>query len=508
MAETRAITLKPERKVRLRSVLGLLSVFFGLTVAGHAVFRWKAHQELGTRIQDLRAAGERVLPGDFVPRDVDPRDNAAPDLTAAATIIDDGSEEAASISWAPTTMPVNPRAWPYLARAVAWFEPALQRIEKARQRPACEWRHNFKSPVFYHMTVPELNNMSALSTLAGAAAMVEHYQGRDDRVALRFRQALYLAETCEATPAPVAHRVALGINFSALDRTECLAPHLRIGKGGAEVGEAAPADVRALIDALLDERSVDRGFRMCVDSQRMYDLNMVDTFVRAPDTELHPIARYVTEPFFDIKARRLLERASRAVTAVRGTTAWPTVASRLDSVERMDVDSNGKPFGADCVPYFRRVAREHFSVLTDRRLAATALAIRLYQLDHAGERPHRIDDLVPGYIPAVPLDAMAADGRRIGYLPSGDRPSVYSVGRNGTDDHGDESAMPGEYCEIDAWRRMDRVFYLGNQSRPYIYVPRPDAGSGMYMAGEIGQPPWERDETASPGAATTAPHLR
>jgi hypothetical protein len=445
---------------------------------------------LDTRIQELRAAGERVLPGDFIPRDVHPRDNAAPDLSAADTIIDDGSEEAASISWTPTTMPVNPRAWPYLARAVAWFEPALQRIEKARQRPACEWRHNFKSPVFYYMTVPELNKMSALSSLAGAAAMVEHYQGHDDRVPLRFRQVLYLAESCETTPAPVAHRVALGINFSALDRIESLAPHLRIGNGGAEVGEAAPADVRALIEALLDERSVESGLRMCVDSQRMYDLDMVNSFVRAPDTELHPIARYVAEPFFDIKARRLLDRVSCAVAAVRGTTDWPTGALRLASVERMD-DSDAKPFGADCVPYFRRVAREHFSVLTDRRLAATALAIRLYQLDHAGDRPHRLQELVPSYLSAVPLDAMAADGRPIGYLPSEERPAVYSVGQNADDDAGSESAMPNEYGEIGAWRRMDRVFYLGAQAREYIYVSRPGANAGYLVQADIGRPPWD-----------------
>jgi hypothetical protein len=238
----------------------------------------------------------------------------------------------------------------------------------------------------------------------------------------------------------------------------------------------------------------------------MYNLDVVDAFVRAPDRDLCAIAQYIVEPFFDVKARRLLDRSSRAVTAVRGTADWPTVASYLESLERMD-DSGAKPFGLDCVPYFRRVAREHFSVLTDRRLAATALAIRLYQLDHAGQRPRRLGDLVPGYLPAVPLDAMAAGGRPIGYLPSEDRPSVYSVGENGVDDHGDESAMPGEYGEIDAWRRMDRVFYLGKQSRQYIYVPRPNAGSGMYAV-EIGQPPWEHEQTAPPDVQTAGPHFR
>jgi hypothetical protein len=228
--------------------------------------------------------------------------------------------------------------------------------------------------------------------------------------------------------------------------------------------------------------------------------------VRAPDTELHPIAQYAAEPFFDVKARRLLDRASLAAVAVRGAADWPTAASRLASVERMD-DGNAKPFGIDCVPYFRRVAREHFSVLTDRRLAATALAIRLFQLDHAGERPLRLDDLVPSYLPRVPTDAMAADGRRIAYLPSPDRPSVYSVGQNGVDDRGDESAMPGEYGVIDAWRRTDRVFYLGDQPRASIYVSRPGLDAGFEVAGGLPGPPWEQTERA-PAGAETQPFLR
>lgn len=58
-----------------------------------------------------------------------------------------------------------------------------------------------------------------------------------------------------------------------------------------------------------------------------------------------------------------------------------------------------------------------------RRMAATAIAIRLYQLDHEGQRPAALDALVPDYLPAVPVDPYVGD-RPIGYKPEGVVPRV------------------------------------------------------------------------------------
>ncbi|NLG42796.1 MAG: hypothetical protein GX547_06095 [Phycisphaerae bacterium] len=73
--------------------------------------------------------------------------------------------------------------------------------------------------------------------------------------------------------------------------------------------------------------------------------------------------------------------------------------------------------------------------LARRRMAATALAIRLYELDH-GRRPERLAELVPDYLPSVPGDPFAADDRPIGYAPHGPRPVLYSVNIDGIDEGG------------------------------------------------------------------------
>ena len=485
------------RKVRSLAVLTLLALLLGAPLVGHGVFRWHARRALHASIESLRASGERVLPRDFVPTDSYPRDNAAPDLIAAAAIVDDDSEEAASISWAPATLPLDPRALPYLARAKASFEPALHRIERARGLPVCQWRHCYDSPVFERMLLPELNGIRALANLAWSAAMLEHHEGRHDLLVLRLRQALYLADTCESTPALVAHLTALAVSDGTAVRIESLAPTLRIGDGGAEVGDASPGEVRGLIATLLDETTIEAGFRRSVESQRMQDVDMLDHFAHGP-RPLNPVVRYFYAPQGDVNTRRVLERLTRAVEAVRGTRDWPTAAARLDQVGPVKLVPETLS-GIDSLPSLRRATEAQFARLTDRRLAATVLAVRLYQSDHGGRRPHALEELVPRYLPAVPLDAMAAGARPIRYLPSTDRPALYSVGHNGADELGGEAAMPEAYGEIGAWRRLDRVFYLGGQARESIYVAPP--GDGVITIEYEDRPPWEPDEAdTAPGS--------
>ena len=79
------------------------------------------------------------------------------------------------------------------------------------------------------------------------------------------------------------------------------------------------------------------------------------------------------------------------------------------------------------VLYYRSIAL--------RRMAAVALAIRLYEIDH-GNRPADLSKLVPDYLPAVPEDPFADDARMISYLPNAEYPRMYSVGEDGRDDGG------------------------------------------------------------------------
>jgi hypothetical protein len=124
-------------------------------------------------------------------------------------------------------------------------------------------------------------------------------------------------------------------------------------------------------------------------------------------------------------------------------------------------------------------AREFFEAAAERRLAAAVLAARWYASDHGGALPARLDDLVPAYLPALPLDPLAEGGAPIRYVADPDRPLVYSVGENGKDDGG------REYREEDPLperRQTDEVRHLKRRQRRVLEwkvvepQPRPAGG--------------------------------
>ena len=56
----------------------------------------------------------------------------------------------------------------------------------------------------------------------------------------------------------------------------------------------------------------------------------------------------------------------------------------------------------------------HYQYLDERRQTAIALAVRLYELDH-GWRPEKLADLVPDYLPEVPIAPLLEDHQRYTY---------------------------------------------------------------------------------------------
>lgn len=77
----------------------------------------------------------------------------------------------------------------------------------------------------------------------------------------------------------------------------------------------------------------------------------------------------------------------------------------------------------------------HDPTLARDRAATAAIAVRRYQLAHAGATPDRLSDLVPQYLTAVPRDPFG--GGELRYRRDPDAFTVYSVGLDGKDDGGD-----------------------------------------------------------------------
>lgn len=76
---------------------------------------------------------------------------------------------------------------------------------------------------------------------------------------------------------------------------------------------------------------------------------------------------------------------------------------------------------------------DHATVTQDERLALER-AIRTLPVDHRGELPTTLQELVPEYLAEVPVDALS--GGHLLYMRDFDAYRIYSVGSNRKDDGG------------------------------------------------------------------------
>jgi hypothetical protein len=117
-----------------------------------------------------------------------------------------------------------------------------------------------------------------------------------------------------------------------------------------------------------------------------------------------------------------------------------------------------------------RYLERYFRNLAERRITAVALACQLFRIDHA-HWPERLEQLVPDYLTAIPLDPYHSDGRPTGYvvlkgkLPDGgDRALVYY-------DAGDaEAPIPDE--PMYRWQYDERFGHGSDAIRQYRDLAR------------------------------------
>lgn len=124
---------------------------------------------------------------------------------------------------------------------------------------------------------------------------------------------------------------------------------------------------------------------------------------------------------------------------------YDAMAARLSALSLPN--SGAEFFCALRIPDFRdyfedeglaRVVRKTLQVETARRVVVTAIALKRFQLEH-GQWPEALSDLVPGFLPSVPIDPY--DGKPLKFHPNADGTFLlYSVGEDGVDDGGDPTS--------------------------------------------------------------------
>jgi hypothetical protein len=99
-----------------------------------------------------------------------------------------------------------------------------------------------------------------------------------------------------------------------------------------------------------------------------------------------------------------------------------------------------------------------------QKLAAAALAVQLWRHDHDGRVPATLDELVPEYLPAVPIDADDQARAPVRYRRDGEESAILWISGVDGKDNGGKERPPG-VSRLDRRVEMDDVVRINHKPR-------------------------------------------
>jgi hypothetical protein len=352
-------------------------------------------------------------------------------------------------------------------------------VRSARTMPGTDWGIRMQSPAMnvVNALIPNYAPQRQLCKLLRTAA-THYHQERNDREAVEsIRDMVAQARHIDTQPFLIAHLVALAMDGLAEGAVEEMASNLRVTDKPAAGDGALPAtrsQVEALIHALIDDREYSQRFVRALLGDRAFDLDTAEsladgrsrfTFIAGGVGTPGPLESalvFIFRPMILLDTVRMMRYTTTWARAAN-EACWPSMRARGAPDPRVTsgVKRVTHVMSSMLVSSLDKGGVQHFRALVYLRMAGVALAIRLYDIDH-GRRPATLDELVPRYLPAVPQDPFASDGRKIGYNSKARRPVLYSVGDNGVDEKGEYGVADDGTGD---WRAKDLPFFL-NGDRP------------------------------------------
>ena len=547
----------PPRFWWTKRVAGAWLVLLVALTCLHAGWGYCAQAQLQAEIDRCRRAGEPVFIEEFQPPAVPAAENAAIPLDKAAMALISTLTQAdwdvihRSIGRSDSTGTDRPKAGDSakLDNIVAANQQVLVEVCKARSMSGCDWGVPISSPGIL-APFPHLSPQRKLCVFLHALARRRHHTGDHAGAVEAIRDIVRVATAIHSHPQSViTYLVGRGIDALALAALTDMTPALAISErrggdikvpqpAGREQIEGVIADLleegtrrEGIVEAHLGERGIWQfyccqlvvGGEMSVAYITPWNMNSGPAPLFTP-TPLESVWVYLVSPMLVLDATKVMRSATSLINAARKPN-WPAARDKVPPAPGWREYYNApltRPLSAallDEVPGW--TLQNHFGLLAGRRILGIALAMRLYTADH-GREPRQLDELVPTYLPHLPEDPFAADGRAIAYRPDGvrqimydgwvrdadgelvpipkvvprrPRPVLYSIGPDGVDQRGTPRFDASGYLVCwDCFRdprddrpRGDLVFCLDGQPvepppRPTPQPFRPSSGSWTSFA--------------------------
>ncbi len=468
-----------------------------LLALGASYLAWdlSARRALNREIDSIRRAGEPLTLDDIVMSEVPPDLNAVTPLKEAVNVIQLTSHERELVGHGAGMPELVKKYMDEVGLALDNNEQVFSLVGEARRRNEVAWDIQWLDRPWSE-EMPNFAGHRRVGRFVAVAAYHGHFTRSDDLAVERIQDVLAQGRTLAEMPALLPYLVSASILDLINAVVEEIAPGLIVG---GQEGAVSREVVEALIGELLDELP-QKKLRQCLLGERasvfanlrrlMGDRAGVE-FIYSNLTRWQRTGLRL--PFGKYDAARVLYRLGAYAEAARRDTYPGALALFPDLAERSK-DWLGQlrfPVSDSVVGDYTMLFQMHFRNIANSRLAATALAMRLYELDH-GHRPEKLEDLVPDYLDEVPADPFAADGSAIRLGEWGGRRLLYSVSVNGKDQGGKYSYQPDEY--VDCWMEFDLVFFLDGDRPGEVYDPLADNQPLIH--------PGETDERDEPRGGT------
>lgn len=448
-----------------------------------------AGNRLQAAIDRITAAGEPLFPDDFNSPPIPDGDNAAVLYEEAATLVEASGASKSPLLDRCIELEVDDDEFMSTCGAlVAEHADALALVREARGRPNVRWSIEYTSPLM-DTIFPNLSGARTLGKLLRIKMKIDDLRRQDAEFVQAIEDTLALAAAVDQRPELIAHLIALATEAQALYAIEEFGARLVIRSidNPAAEDSADPNAVRRLINRMLDDEVLNAGIVRAMQSERAMQLDtvlMVSSGRMTPGVLSGPgpgaqtpgPLLVILTPLFKLDGLAMLDYMSHTVHAVQ-LPSLPEFREYMNSIPPPPFMRPGNRLqqiqhilSNILFPSLNRAIVLHYRLLSHRRMAAIALAIRMYEIDH-GHRPRVLDSLVPDYLPAIPADPMTTNGV-IQYLPGAEYPRLYSIGPNGTDDGGEYGYKRSGGIN---WDVADSPFFLDG------LPPSPDEDDADYL---------------------------
>ncbi len=406
----------------------------------------RIHAAFIQRCADYRARGIPILVGDTVQAPLPDAENRLYFVRLAIRSMPQGKERMEQVGDAVEDYGYGEFAADPALRSS--LPAVLQYMDEAQARDQVYWR--IDPTVLMNLDgFPEVGKTHQLAMLLGYEALSHAAEGDASSALNRMEQIFVLSEVVAPLPNTVAQLVGSGMEGYACAALLAMMRDIDLRDDSDRMR------AKALMDRLTDMTRHRAYVARLLQYDRMQLLHvLLDTASRRP-------VRFMVQK----EAMRAMDDYDTVISAANEPTLAQARAKMPPLSPQPSIMNYPKLFTALWEGSRKTLVESQFRQLTEKRVAAVALAIALYRSDHQGAWPATLDELVPAYLSALPSDPLATTEQPIGY--SQERRLLYSVGMDGIDGDGDETPIKKTYrTNLGAWEFRDAVFPLAARARP------------------------------------------